>query len=74
MVKDEYLITIEREQKLMLQGVFTSLDRRNGKQEVTEGSDSNSMNGDMKIIVDCYREKEYSLFPIQPKLSNFPCI
>ncbi len=59
MVKDEYLITIEREQKEM----FTSLDRMNGKQEVTEEPDSNSMNGYMKIIVDCYREKEYSPFP-----------
>ena len=33
MVKDEYLITIEREQKPMLKEMFTSLDRMNGKQE-----------------------------------------
>ncbi len=43
--------------------MFRSLYRMIDKHEVTEGSDSNSMNGDMKIIVDCYREKEYSPFP-----------
>ncbi len=54
--------------------MFTSLYRMIDKHEVTEVSDSNSMNGDMKIIVDCIGKRDILLFPIQPKLTKFPSI
>ncbi len=48
--------------------MFASIDCTIGNQEDTEGFDPDSMNGDTKIIVDCYREKGYVPFPYTAKI------